>query len=1287
MVGMLALTDADAATFTVTNTSDSGAGSLRDAINAANLAGGNDTIVFQAGVAGTIPLSSELLIRSNLTIVGPGASIVNVRRSVGALFRIFNILDFAGGATGGLVVNISGLTISEGDVDSASFPGNSGGGIFNERHCTLTLAECIIAYNRAFNRGQSVGSGGGGIYNGGVLTLIRCTVSRNSVDREWFASSVSGGGISNVGTLTVVESTIYYNEGFEGGGILNRGDISILNSTLEGNFGQGAGGGIYLEAGSATIRNSTFANNSNSHGGAIAKSLFADTEVVGCTFFKNLASKDGGASIYVEGGDLLLANSILFNNSTASFSIANLVAVNGTISSGGYNLCDEDGSGFLNAATDLPNTAPLLDTFGLQDNGGPTRTVALLSGSPALDKGNRFGLATDQRQFARPFDNPALPNAAGGDGSDIGAYEAREGLQGGATLVVTTTDDHDDGVCGPLDCTLREAIHRANTVLAVDRITFAPGVTGVITLLGAHGGPLTITDVVTITGPGARSLALTSNTQSRLLSITGGTSVISGLTLRDGFVAGGAPGGANSGGAVFNQANVTFLDCTFRNNRAVGSSGSSPGGNGGSGSGGAIANSGTLTVERCTFQGNGASGGFGADNPPPDDFTQTTGGAGGTARGAAIFNETGRNLTVRNCTFVGNNAGGASAGSGHHGGTGGSGLGGALCNFGTMTVTGGTCSGNSGFGGSGGLGRFSFTNGAAGRGVGGLAVGGSGTSTVRNTISANNTGNNGGGDVDGVFVSEGYNLIRIGTFSSGINQTGDQVGTAAVPIDALLGALQNNGGPTDTMAVLAGSPARDQGKAFGLSTDQRGQPRPNDNPALPNAIGGDGSEIGAFELSGRTYTVTSTAESALEICDDGDCTLRGAIAAANATPDPDIIRFAPGVTGTILLDGALPTLNRDVAIEGPGANLLTLRRSTGGDYRILTISNGTSVGPTVSVSGLTLANGIATGSFPNNSGGGILNDHGHLTLHRVVVSGNVAASFGGGGGVYNFGANSGSAHLVVSDSTFLTNNGHLGGSAIYNDGNNGGSAFLTLTNSTLSQNAAGFNSATILNAAGGGSATVVATNCTLADSIGSGFANSGAGGSMALRNNLLKAGLFGSANLVLGSGTIVSLGHNLSSDAAGGDGGTGPGGFLNATGDLRNANPQLDPTGAVDHGGPTPTHALLGGSPAINAGNNTFAPPLDQRGFLRAGPSDIGAFEFGGPPLRMTSIQRLANGHVVLQAIGVPGAAHTVERAHGLAAPAFGPLAPATADSSGRIEFTDTTAVDLDRAFYRLTFP
>ena len=283
------------------------------------------------------------------------------------------------------------------------------------------------------------------------------------------------------------------------------------------------------------------------------------------------------------------------------------------------------------------------------------------------------------------------------------------------------------------------------------------------------------------------------------------------------------------------------------------------GGNGGAGQGGAIFNDGTLTLNRCTFTVDLATGGKGGDDLAGGSVI---GGNGGAGQGGAVFNNTGRTLAINNCTFGANSAGGGAGGNarvngggiGNIGGDGGNGVGGALFNQGTMIVTAGTSQGNTGTGGAAGTSDF---NGISGTGSGGLITGSGAASTLRNSISAGNTGSNGGAaDVGGAFVSDGYNLIGNGDGSTGFTGTADQVGTTASPLDARLGPLQINGGPTDTMALLANSPALDKGKSFGLSTDQRGVTRPFDDPAIANASGGDGSDIGAFELRGPVSAVS-----------------------------------------------------------------------------------------------------------------------------------------------------------------------------------------------------------------------------------------------------------------------------------------------------------------------------------------------------------------------------------------------------------------------------------------------
>ena len=129
-------------------------------------------------------------------------------------------------------------------------------------------------------------------------------------------------------------------------------------------------------------------------------------------------------------GPFLVKSSIVAQNGGAVGSM--IVDVTGSFTSVGFNLVGTtNGSTGFTQPTDQTGIDPQLDPNGLQDNGGPTKTIALLPGSPAIDKGSSAGLsgslATDQRDvgFARTFDDPAVPNATGGDGTDIGAFETQ----------------------------------------------------------------------------------------------------------------------------------------------------------------------------------------------------------------------------------------------------------------------------------------------------------------------------------------------------------------------------------------------------------------------------------------------------------------------------------------------------------------------------------------------------------------------------------------------------------------------------------------------------------------------------------------------------------------------------------------------------------------------------------------------------------------------------------------------------------------------------------------------
>jgi CSLREA domain-containing protein len=813
-----------ATTRTVTNLNDSGAGSLRQAI--ADSAAG-DTINFS--VTGTITLTSaSLSVNHNLTIHGPGADNLNITRQSTSAFRIFY---FDNGTW-----TLSDVTISNGSDSVTS------GGIYNFNG-NLTLNNCIVS-------GNSGGQRAGGIGNDATTTMNNCTLINNHSGAPGGVGG--GGGIFNggTGTLTMHNCTLSNNSSDTGGGgIVSQGTLTVTTSTFNDNTGPGAGA-IYMVMApgqNSTIQNCTFSHNTGV--GTIRHAGDATLTVQSCTFTGNDVGAAGSIYVYTGAAVLRIGNTILDD-------VPSLFLRRGAIISLGYNLSRDDGGGFLTATGDQTQTDPELDPYGLQYNGGYTDTVALIYGSPAIDAGKSFGLTTDQRGQIRPYDNPNFANVSGSDGSDIGAYEAPSDPLGRTTgFIVTTTADHDDGMCGATDCTLREAIARASGLSTSSplTITFAPNVTGTITVQSE----LVIGIGLTIAGPGARVLALSGGSIQRVLHVTGGGTTISGLTIRDGhYDPAQNHGETRQGGAVFNEASLTFNDCAFINNAIAGASNITNGGNGGSAQGGAIFNAQNLYLYRCTFYDNSAFGAAGTAFV--GSGTAGPGGRGGSGQGGAIFNNTSSSLLIQSCTFNTNTAtgGAGGAGSGAIFAAGGDGTGGAIFNLagasgtaGGISVFAATISGNNGVGGLGAGSRFSHgPNGGSNGGI--FAASTTQNNRVGSAIIAGNSAVNGDAapDAEGPFSSAGFNLIGIGDQSTGFTGTADQVGTGAAPINPHLGLLQNNGGPTDTMVLLLNSTAIDRGFWFGVGTDQRGSTRPVDT-IFSNASSGDGSDIGAVEMN------------------------------------------------------------------------------------------------------------------------------------------------------------------------------------------------------------------------------------------------------------------------------------------------------------------------------------------------------------------------------------------------------------------------------------------------------
>jgi len=356
-----------------------------------------------------------------------------------------------------------------------------------------------------------------------------------------------------------------------------------------------------------------------------------------------------------------------------------------------------------------------------------------------------------------------------------------------------------------------------------------------------------------------------------------------------------------------------------------------------------------------------------------------------------------------------------------------------------------------------------------------------------------------------------------------------------------------------------------------------------------------------------TFTVNDTADAVDAMLGDGTCataggtcTLRAAIQEANALPGPDTITVPAG-TYLLTIEGrdedAAVTgdldITDDVTITGAGADL-TILDGNGVD-RILDIELPASrVTIVVAIAALTIRNGNS-GPGALADGGGLYNS-GTLTLRNVVVANNTTAAANGGGitSINDITL----TDCVVSGNTTATYGGGI---------DNFGTA--TLENVTVSGNMSGLGGGI---ANDDGSAVAALTNVTIADNSaspgsGGGFYNLGA----ATLRYVIVANSPSGDNCAGGtSATLTSQGHNL--DSGNTCGFAGPG-------DLVNMDPQLGPL--QDNGGPTPTQALLPGSPAIDAGGDDCPPPAtDQRGFPRPedgngdgmATCDIGAFELGG---------------------------------------------------------------------------
>jgi len=738
------------------------------------------------GANGLPPITSSIKILINDS---NGAYID--RDGSGPEFRFFYVA-----ATGDLT--LLNITLRYGAVTTGNTDlEKSGGAILNLGH--LRLDSSRLSSNDA--------AIGGALYNGVTGVLVA-----NDSDFSGNTATATGAGIFNAGSATFDLSEFNYNLATQdGGGIFNSGALFISNTTLVRNRSQGSGGAINQLNGSMDIRSSTISENQGDYrGGGLA--IFDGTAAL--TNSTVSANKNGlqANALYISGGSIDITNSTFsahlssfpgespIVNNGASLSFANSIiadttgsACSGTITDLGNNWFQDDSCG--RPGDGDPLLGPLSENGGPStDNNGPTKTQALLAGSGAIDAGNDAICAVapvdklDQRGYTRPQ----------GTHCDIGAYEVAVHTD---TIVV-------DGI----NCTLVNAIHSANLNQPV---------------MGCAAG----------TDGGTDTIVLQEDTLYELDTVDNGMIVSSGLNGLPEIISSiriqgrGSEIARQAGAPMFRLFTVNFSgDLTLQDLRI--SNGLANDLYDESGRGGAIYNLGSLTLENCHLSGNWAYS------------------------GGAIYNELG-SVALSHSTL---NANIASVTEGEGGGL--------ASEAGSVVLNSSTVSANSAYRG-GGLHAFSGAslalynstisgNSAVYKG-GGVSIN-TGSLELINTSLSDNSANDGGGlyaDIQSLSLSNSLianhlqggdcRLYSVVTFNEpGPNWFEDTSCNNIASGDPKLGPLADNGGPTQTHALLAGSGALDAADDNLCSVlpiagiDQRGEPRPL----------GLHCDIGAYESDG-----------------------------------------------------------------------------------------------------------------------------------------------------------------------------------------------------------------------------------------------------------------------------------------------------------------------------------------------------------------------------------------------------------------------------------------------------
>jgi hypothetical protein len=963
------------------------------------------------------------------------------------------------------------------------------------------------------------------------------------------AGAGDGGGVLNDGGagLWLVDCALVSNDAANGGAISNQLQLSTLTverCLIWGNSATAAfGGGIdNYTLSTVLVSNSTITGNTTGYrGSGISNTRFGVMKVVNCTIVNNagVGAGTGGGLYNTEADSFAVGNTILVSNTSNDSSASDVAGDQPFTSLGGnYVATSPAGLGF----TDGSNG----DQVGTVASPLPN-VVGVLADNGGKTATHNLLFPSTAADAGRQDLLTAENFPSGSNVDQRGALYPRHGVVDiGAmeadprVFVVDTLADEDDGtLVGGVS--LRDAVTEApaDSTINFSQDLLAGGTPAEIQLM--NNTRITISRPMTINGLGARALSVHAGLHDRIFSVTHavGTTKISGLTITGGDSSSG--GGAIS---VSGGGNLRLLDCTVSDSYTH------------SGNGGGISITGSsATIERCTISGNGfggssqAGGGIHCSGGSVLISNSTISGNRSTAAGGGVHSVDG-DLKMVNCTVVGNTIG-------------------------------------------------SGTNGA------GIASSSSGTFSLGNTLIERN---NGGTDFSEVYlptslVSLGGNYVSRSSdpaLVDGVN--GDQVGTIASPLPAITeAALANNGGPTDTHALLF--PSRGVGRGNeDLRTEEYFPSGYLDQAKLPRL---GHIDVGALEARPNRVTVTTTNDEQDGVSFGEGISFREALDCIGQDgtvvfPAGSALLVVPVTLGELPIDRGLYITRDDggpVSIEGDRSTRI---------FRVAT-SEYLPAPAQVSMSNLTIRGGRAT-----DSGGGILVVNGSLFMDRCTITDN-EAQYGGGLSLFSI-----STAASISYSTISGNMGNQGvfpwsgGIDLY-DG-----ATLDINNSTVSGNSGGMYGGISMN---GSSARI--TSCTIVKNQGA--AVNGAGGISAANSSALTIAdsiiqmnttgndpMFGDIEL---EGTTA-----LTNDGGNYMGIVPPGYPFGSEADDDYAGTAASPLPAAVEdeltyrGGATNVHFPLNPGPAINKGKETLTQPsaIDQRGSQRqfGYRHDIGAVEW-----------------------------------------------------------------------------